>query len=446
VREGVVQGVRYNDARSNDLPGLLANYYDLTQLEDAMPRIGPRYRSLATGLLLVCTSPAEGQVVAIVNANILDGISDVPMRGATVVVRDGRIESILRAPVSRSAIPAGARVIDINNRWLLPGLIDAHVHLAGVTPARVALEAGVTTVRTGGGPARSPGDSLRRMHRAGDASVPDVVESVYQVTQRLPPRTREAFPQLADLDDGVHGADNVRRVVRTVAASGVDVIKMLVTQRAGVATQDPRRQTFTEEEVAAAVAAAKDAGLVVMAHAHGDEGVAAAVRAGVFSVEHATYATDATLQLMKQHRTFLVPSMTVLRRDITADDGIRRDSVVVARAAEMLPIARDVTARAWKAGVRLVAGTDDNYQGSLRLQDALEELVGAGVPPLAAIRAATSVAAECLRIEKRTGAVAIGLEADLIVIQNDPTENISALRDVVMVVNNGQIVLDRLAP
>lgn len=383
-------------------------------------------------------------MLAIVNANVLDGVSDAPLRGATVVVRDGRIESVLTAP-TRSAIPAGARVIDVNNRWLLPGLIDAHVHLADVAPARVALQSGVTTVRTGGGPARGPGDSLRRMHRSGDASVPDVVESVYQVVQRLPPRTREAFPQLADLNDGVHGTDNVRRVVSAFAASGVDVIKMLVTQRGGVRTQDPRRQTFTEDEVAAAVAAAKHAGLVVMAHAHGDEGVAAAVRGGAFSIEHGTYATDATLQLMKQHRTFFVPTATVLRRNVLGDDGIRRDSLVVARSAEMIPVTRNVTARAWKAGVRIVAGTDDGYEGTLRLQDALEELVSAGVPPLAAIRTATSVAAECLRIDQRTGAIVSGLEADLIVIQDDPTEDIRALRAIVMVVNNGKVVVDRLA-
>ena len=405
----------------------------------------PGPRSLLLALTFACAAQAEAQVLAIVNANVVDGVSSVPMRGATVLVRDGRIESILTAPLISSAIPSGARVIDLKNRWLLPGLIDSHVHLAGVVPARVALEAGVTTLRTGGGPARAPGDTVRRLHRAGDLSVPDIVESVYQVVQRLPPRLREAFPQLADLTTGVHGAENVRRVVRAVAASGVDVIKMLVTERGGVRAQDPRRQTFTEAEVAAAVAAAREAGLGVMAHAHGNEGVAAAVRAGALSIEHGTYATDETLRLMKERGTFFVPTITVYRRYMVTGGPNRPDSVVVARAEAMLPIARDVTARAWKAGVRLVAGTDDNYEGSLRLQDELEEFVKAGMSPIAAIRAATSVAAENLGIAKRTGAVVTGLEADLIVVESDPTESILALREIVMVLNNGHIVVNRLS-
>lgn len=113
-----------------------------------MSFIRSRYLSLAAALSCACACPVDAQLLAMVNANVLDGVSDVPLRSATGVVRDGRIESVLRAPVSSSAIPSGARVIDVNNRWLLPGLIDAHVHLAGVPAARVALEAGVTTVRT----------------------------------------------------------------------------------------------------------------------------------------------------------------------------------------------------------------------------------------------------------------------------------------------------------
>jgi imidazolonepropionase-like amidohydrolase len=398
------------------------------------------------GLLLVALygvqpawpqAPAGSQLLVLTNANVIDGVSEKPIRHATVIVRDGKIVSVA---ATSSKIPHGATVLDLKGRWLLPGLIDAHVHV-NEDQARVALESGVTTVRTGSG-----GISVREQHRAGVTTLPDVVASEYQIVRQPPPRFFLAFPQLADMKDGVHGPDHMRRIVRALIDSGVDVIKILATERAGLQEADPRRRTFTDEELVAAIQAATLGGRAVMAHAHGDEGASAAVRAGVRSIEHGTYLSDATLSLMKVRGTFFVPTITVFERYAAmGGPGPQPNAIVGDRSRAMLPLVRAVTTKALKMGVRIVAGSDNTYNDKkYGLHDELTELRRAGLSPMAAIKAATSVAAECLMIQARTGAIRPGLEADLIVVDRDPTADLEALRDVLFVLNDGKIVINRL--
>lgn len=229
--------------------------------------------------------------LALTNANVIDGVSNQPRRQVRVLVRDGKILAV------GTTTPEGATIIDLKGRWLLPGLIDAHVHVTDVT-----------------------------------APLPEA---------------------------------------------------------------DPRRRIFTDEELVAAVQAATRAGRAVMAHAHGDEGAAAAVRAGVRSIEHGTYLSDATLTLMKERGTFLVPTITALLRYVATNGPGPEPSVLVTeRSKEMLPVLRAVAAKAWGMGVRIVAGCDSTYGDDFQLPNELEELVRAGMSPLDAIKAATSVAAD----------------------------------------------------
>jgi imidazolonepropionase-like amidohydrolase len=380
-------------------------------------------------------APTSPRFVAFTNANVIDGLSDRPVRNATVTVRDGRILSVSTVPAN---LPEGMTVVDLKGRWVLPGLIDAHVHV-DPDSARVALESGVTTVRTGTG-----GLDVRDRHRGGDAALPDVLASDTQVRRQPAAAFFQDVANLADLRGGLRGAEDVRRMVGALVARGVDVIKIMATERAGLPEADPRRRVFSDEELLAAVDAATRAGRAVMAHAHGDDGGAGAVRAGARSIEHGTYLSDATLSLMKKRGTFLVPTVTVLAR-YAATNGPRGDSVAVAeRSRDMLPLLRAVTTKAYRMGVRIVAGSDSSYRDEFRLQSELTELVAAGLSPFEAIKASTSVAAECLRIETRTGAIKPDLEADLIVVDRDPTADIGALRDVVLVLNNGRIAVNRL--
>jgi imidazolonepropionase-like amidohydrolase len=147
---------------------------------------------------------------------------------------------------------------------------------------------------------------------------------------------------------------------------------------------------------------------------------------------------------MKEGGICLVPTLS-FTTGYAATGGTERSAVVMARARAMAPRLRETAARAWKLGVRIVAGSDAQYDDERRLQDELTELVQIGMAPMDAIKAATSVAAECLMIGGRTGSVKSGLEADLIAVDTDPLADINALRDVLLVINNGKIVVDRLS-
>jgi imidazolonepropionase-like amidohydrolase len=401
---------------------------------------------LTSALAVLATTgmSAQGGAGALVltRANVIDGVAGQPLRDATVIVRDGKIE---RVATGRVEPPAGARVIDLGGRWVLPGLLDAHVHLRDLTMAKAALASGVTTARVLGVD-HFADVGIRELNRGGATDVPDAVAAGYHVR----PRPAEALfldiPSLADLMGGVSGPQNVRRLVRALIDRGADVIKIMATERAGLPETDPRKRVFTEEELAAAVDEARKAGKFVAAHAHGDEGGAAAVRAGVRTIEHGTYLSDATLALMKERGTCLVPTIATVV-DLVEPGGDYDDPALSVRGRAMLPRVREATAHAWKLGVKVIAGTDTDYgrQSTRRIPDEVAELVGAGMPALDAIKGATSTAAECIGVGRRTGAVRAGLEADLIVVERDPLADVSALRDVRVVINNGKVAIDRLS-
>jgi imidazolonepropionase-like amidohydrolase len=400
-------------------------------------------------LLLTAVIPAPGPQaysqksptpLVIAHANLIDGLSAHPVRDATVIVRDGKIDTVATGPVE---LPAGATVLDLKGRWLLPGLIDAHVHLRELSAARTALASGVTTARSLG-VERFTDVGIRELNHEGIADLPDVVAAGYGIT--TPPNELFLldFPKMNDLAEGVDGTESVRRMVRALAGRGVNVIKVLATGRAGLPQSEPRRRMFTDEELAAITDEARKVGIPVAAHAHGDEGAAGAVRAGVRSIEHGTYLSDRTLSLMKGGGIYLVPTLS-FTTGYAATGGTEKSPVVMARARAMAPRLRETAARAWKLGVRIVAGSDAQYDDERRLQDELAELVQNGMAPMDAIKAATSVAADCLMIGGRTGSVKPGLEADLIAVDTDPLADINALRDVLLVINNGTVVVNRLS-
>jgi imidazolonepropionase-like amidohydrolase len=411
-----------------------------------MKRRTSGWLAVAVGMVLWGVGQANPQeqagVLVLMRANVIDGVSAEPLRDATVIVREGRIESV-RA--GAAAIPAGATVLDLGGRWLLPGFVDAHAHLSDLRGARTALASGTTTARSLGGN-HFVDVGLRELHRAGWTDLPDVLASGYHVR----PRPADAFfldmPKLHELARGVEGTEKVRQLVRAMVGRGADVIKIAATERAGLPETDPRKRVFTDEELAAAVDEARSAGIPVAAHAHGAEGAAAAVRAGVSTIEHGTWLDPPTLALMQQRSTCLVPTIaTVL--DLVDPGGDYDDPALSIRGRAMLPVLRAITAQAWQRGVRIIAGTDTGYgpRSNRRMPHEVAELAAVGLPPMEAIRAATSVSAACLGIAGRTGAIRAGLEADLVVVERDPLADLTALQDVLVVVNNGRVVVNRLA-
>jgi imidazolonepropionase-like amidohydrolase len=395
--------------------------------------------SLFATMLGQAQPTAVPEAVALINAHVVNVTDGSVQRGVTVVLRDGRIES-----VGAAAPTGGVKIVDLRQRFVVPGLIDAHVHLGNLRALRTALESGVTTARSAG-VAHYADVGMRELVKQGAVIGPDIVAAGYHVRTFV---AEEAFldhPGLASLMRGVTTPDALRRVVEANLSRGVDWIKVNATERAGTPDTDPRKQMFTEAELRVIVETAAAKNVPVQAHAHGAEGALAAVKAGVRSIEHGTYLTDEALALMAKQGTYFDPTMEAMK-DLTEVGGDYDNRDLMLRGRHMLPNVRAAVARAHKAGVKIVAGSDTGYgPASLaRLSIEIANLADSGLPALAALQAATTVNAEMLRREKRIGQVAPGFEADLLVVERNPLEYLMTLQDPLLVISNGRIGLDRL--
>jgi len=384
-------------------------------------------------------SPPINEPLALVNANVINVRDGRMTANATIVMRDGRIES-----VGAGAAPPGTRVVDLKGKYVAPGLIDAHTHADNFAAFKRALDSGVTTVRSAG-VSNFADVGFRDLVRRGIVAGPDVVTAGYHVRPQM---AQEAFlnhPEYADLMSGVTTIEKMRRAVQLNLSHGVEWIKILATERAGTADTDPRKQVYTEEEIRAIVQEAATKNAPVEAHAHGDEGAMAAVKAGVRSIEHGTYVSDATIQLMKERGTYFDPTYTTVI-DLTDAGGDYDVPALRIRGQHMLPRLRDAIVRAHKAGVKIVTGSDTGYgpNSLTRIGQEVTHFVEMGFTPLEALQSATLVNAEMLRLEKSIGVVERGYEADLIATEKNPLENITTIQDPVLVISNGRVAIDRL--
>lgn len=396
-----------------------------------------------SALVACIVTPAAAQTasgtVVLTHANIVDGVSATVIRDATIVVSNGRIQSIRAG----GAVPADVTVIDLGGRWVAPGLIDAHTHISTLANARRALHSGVTTVRSASVPAFQDVE-MREMARAGQIAAPDVLATGVFVTPNLG-ETLLADARLGALAGGVNTPEQLRALVRVNLDHGVDWIKTRGTERAGLPDTDPRKQVYDERELRAIVEEAATKNVPVMAHAHGDEGAYAAVAAGAKSIEHGTYLSDSTLRLMKQKGTWLVPTLSTIW-DLTQPGGDYDDPVLVLRGQHMAPRIEDTIRRAHAMGIRIAAGADTDYGATsvTRISHEVMRFRGLGLSAVDALATATSGAAELIGVGTKTGRVAVGYEADLIVLEGNPLDDAAWLQDVTVVVTNGRVVLNRL--
>ncbi|MGE3887625.1 MAG: amidohydrolase family protein [Vicinamibacterales bacterium] len=388
---------------------------------------------------LVAQRGAAVERLALVNATVVNVATGTLQDGQTLVLDAGRIESLGPGPA-----PAGARAIDIRNRWVVPGLIDAHVHIASAQQMRAALQSGVTTVRSAG-VSHYVDVGLRELVKQGHLAGPDVLAAGYHVRTMPAPELFLSDPDLGDLMGGVTTVDALRRVVRANLAHGVDWIKVNATERAGTPDTDPRKQMFSAAELEVIIGEAALKSIPVQAHAHGAEGADAAVKAGVRSIEHGTYLTDATLKLMAAQGTFFVPTADIVT-DLAEPGGDYDDAALQRRGQMMLPILKAAIGRAKAFGVKIAAGSDTSY-GPRSVTTLAREVVAlsdAGLAPLEALQSATVRNAELLQREKQVGQLAPGFEADVLVVAENPLQNIRALLDPLVVISNGRVALDRL--
>ena len=391
--------------------------------------------ALAATLALPAT--AQEPDLAIVGGSVLD-VRAGTMSRANVLIGDGRILSVgLEAP------PAGVETLDVSGKFVLPGFIDAHTHADQLSQVRRALESGVTTLRSASvGSYRDV--AIGRMVAAGHLAGPDYLGSGIFVTTNIGD-ARLASESLFGIADELRSEADLRMLVRVNAENGVRAVKTRATERAGLPNTDPRKQVYSEAQLRAVVEEAAALGIPVLCHAHGDEGARAAVLAGVASIEHGTFLTRETLELMKERGTALVPTYTTLI-DLDEPGGDYEHPVLTLRADFMLPRMERTMRMAQEIGVRLIAGGDTSYgpESVSRIGVEVANFVKVGLPPMEAIRGATLYSAELLGIAEDTGAIEPGKEADLIVVVEDPLEHIAAIQDVVVVVSNGRLAVNRL--
>ena len=400
-----------------------------------------RVPMLALAASALAVSSISGQDLVLRNANVVDVVTGDIAPEATVVVRAGIIASI---DADGGEVPAGIRTIDLAGRYVAPGLMDGHVHVESDADARRALFSGVTTMRSMGA-SHYVDVGMRELQRAGFATTPEYLAAGYHIRPQMAEGFFQDHPELGGLDGGaVTGADAVRSVTRALLSMGVDFVKTNATERAGLPDTDPRKQLFDDVELGVMVEEARRAGIGVSAHAHGDAGGRAAVAAGVRSIEHGTYLSETTLRMMADRGTYLVPTIAIVR-DLTISGGDYDNAVLNIRGRHMLPRVQEMAGMAHDLGVKIVAATDTGYgpNSTTTLAHELLELVEIGMSPLEALRAATTTAAELFGLDTRAGRLEEGYEADLIVLERNPLEDIGVVQDVLMVVSDGAVIVQR---
>lgn len=381
---------------------------------------------------------AQSKQIILTNANLIDGITGELQERQTIVIEDDKIEAITTGTAN---IPDDATIIEASKYYVLPGIIDAHAHVSTLENARRALIYGTTTIRSAS--VGSYADvALQRLVQEGKIAGPEVIPAGVFVQPDLG-ESILADPRLAGLHEGVESEEALRRLVRTNIENGVQVIKTRSAERAGTPETDPRKQVYTERQLSIIVDEAAQSDIPVMAHAHG--AVLEAVKAGVVSIEHGTYASEEALRLMKEKGTYLVPTYSTVI-DLTEPGGDYDHPVTTIRGQYMLPQMEKMLKMAMKIDVKIAASTDSGYgpESINRVAAEVVNFVKLGMDPFKAIQSATSAAADLLQISDRTGTIEAGKEADLILVYGNPLEDIRALQDVIMVISNGQVAHSRL--
>jgi len=414
-------------------------------------------------LSTIAWSQAPSQRLTLIKAGrLFDARSGQMLINQAILVEGDRIKEVgTAAAVAPHA--ANARVIDLSSSTVLPGLIDAHNHvlgnpkdlspiaglrmssaqatLWGVRNLRIWLDKGFTTLRDACESDRYYGQiALRNSIQQGLIQGPRMIvagqclsltgghgdSDQLAVDEELPRR-----PNIADTVDEV--ATAARRDIKY----GADWIKLMATGGVMDTLSDFRVQELSEAQMAKAVEVAHRANKKVMAHAHGTEGIKAAVRAGVDSIEHGSLLDDEGAELMVQKGTWLVPTIDVELRTLEMGASFGVEPVMMAKEKEVVRLKRAGFEKALKYHVKIAFGVDDDPDYLTREFDAM---VAWGMKPVEALQAATINASQLLGIAEQVGTIEPGKAADIVAVNGDPLTDIKAINNVVLVMKGGEVV------
>ena len=421
---------------------------------------------LAVLPLAACRLAAQQQVVAIRAGTLIDGRGGAPVRNAVIVIQGERIQSI------GTSVPAGARVIDLSRQTVLPGFIDAHVHLTGreigegdwvnagvresaaddaifgVRNARRTLEAGFTTVRNVG--ARGFADvALRNAINAGTVPGPRMLTAANSLgisgghcddNGYAPYVLHEPGP----MEGIANGADQIREAIRLQVKYGATVIKICAT--GGVLSQGDAVgvQQYSEDEMRVVVETARLLERRVAAHAHGTEGIIAAARAGVSSIEHGSFMTEEAARVMVEHGTWHVPTL-MAGFMVGSDSGAARLPAWAASKGRAAWAANQRGIRiSVAAGVKIALGTDAGvFPHGLNGREFQLLVDYGGMTPMQAIVTGTLNAATLLGMEHDVGTLEAGKFADIVAVDGDPLASIALLQRPSFVMKGGAVFVGR---
>jgi imidazolonepropionase-like amidohydrolase len=413
-------------------------------------------------------APATSSVTYIHAGRLLDRPGEAPRGPTTVIVRDGKVAELRDGLVSPEA---GARLVDLSDEFVLPGLIDMHVHFfsdgdplkerlvystrdaedaafLAAANARATLRAGFTTVRDLGAPPRGI-RALRDAIARGDLDGPTIVNAGKMVSVAGGHGdggglNRDAYHARLDGDYSAvcNGADDCRRAVREQIRLGAEVIKFAATGGVLSNVAGGLGQQMTSEEMRAVIETAHGFGRKVAAHSHAKEGTAAAVAAGVDTIEHGTFLDEAVIRAMIKRGTWLVPTMLAPVAALQQARAGLLPPATIPKAEQAAAAARTSHALAIRMGVKIAFGTDTGVsKHGLNAQE-FALLVAAGLTPGAAVKTATVNAAEALGRSNEYGRIAPGMAADLIAVHGDPLADVTALEHVDFVMKRGKVARD----
>lgn len=424
-----------------------------------------------SGFAQQTSAPSAPEAVTLIQAGrLLDRPGQAPRGPSTLVIRGNTVEAVREGFVGPEAFP-GARVVDLRDRFVMPGLIDSHVHLASGRAGQAGLIAGMTenlpahayeaannaraTLMAGFTTVRNLGDdggvtlALREEAARGRLPSPRIIDAVTSISTtggHMDGRNglNDELREHVHHDNVCDGVESCRRAVRLQISRGADVIKIATTGGVNSRVNAGLGAQMFEDEARALIETAHLYNRRVAVHAHGDDGIALAARLGADSIEHGTMMSDATARLMARNRVWYVPTLSTvngyierLERDPNAYSG-----EVLEKIRWRIRVTGEALRRAVPAGVRIAFGTDAGVSMHGRNADEFELMVRHGMTPATAIVAATTGAAELLGLQEQIGQLTPGRRADVIAVSGDPLQDVTVLRRVSFVMRDGRVYRD----